>query len=142
MLVSQLIQDNTVLESVVQQQEVPVIEHDPNLDLLLRSAPNFTAVSDPNAEITDQHILSPTVTRSINQENADLVRVYISYCMTHKLFQPNTSTWTDDLETSVTESNHFVDYIEQPHLLSMRIDRMGTVQATQIVSHIIFYHLL
>lgn len=78
LLVSQLIQDNTVLdhESVVQQQDVPVIEHDPNLDLLLRSSPNFTAVSDPNAEITDQHILSPSVTRSINQENADLVSIF------------------------------------------------------------------
>ena len=54
--------------------------------------------------------------------------------MTHKLFQPNTSSWTDELETSVAESN-YADYIEQPHLLSMRVDRMGTVQATQIVSY-------
>lgn len=53
--------------------------------------------------------------------------------MTHKLFQPNASSWTDELETSVSESN-YADYIEQPHLLSMRVDRMGTVQATQIVS--------
>ena len=75
LLLSQLVQDNTVLdhEAVVQHQDVPVIEHDPNLDLLLRSSPNFTAVSDPNAPINEQHVLSPSIIRSINQENSELV---------------------------------------------------------------------
>ena len=75
LLFSQLVQDNTVLdhEAIVQHQDVPVIEHDPNLDLLLRSSPDFTAISDPNAPINEQHILSPSIVRAINQENSDLV---------------------------------------------------------------------
>ena len=81
LLFSQLVQDNTVLdhESVTQHQDVPVIEHDPNLDLLLRSSPSFTAISDPNVPINEQHVLSPSIIRSINHENADLVSINYSY---------------------------------------------------------------
>ena len=64
-LVTQLIQDTTVLEhpSVTQCSPVPPIEIDSDLKMPVRSATDNPISTDPNDVTNNHHILAPSVHR-------------------------------------------------------------------------------
>ena len=71
-LFSQLVVDGKVLDhhAVVQRQEIPEMEHEPDLDLVIQPSPLFNSPSDPNAKMTHTHILAPLAERASNLERS------------------------------------------------------------------------
>ena len=71
-LFSQLVVNGVVLNhgAVVQRQEIPQLEHEPDLDLLIQPSPWFISASDPNQKMSHRHILSPLVERASQLEQS------------------------------------------------------------------------
>ena len=71
-LFSQLIQNGTVLElpEVHQHQDIPKIEQDTMLNLVVQPTLQNTAPSDPNVPMTHNHTLAPLAERASQLEQA------------------------------------------------------------------------
>ena len=71
-LFSQLCIEGQVLDhpAVIQRQEIPQLEHDPDLNMLIQGSVTNTPSSDPNGEITADHVLAPLVERATHYEQA------------------------------------------------------------------------
>ena len=71
-LFSQLVVNGVVLEhgAVVQRQEIPQFEHEPDLNLLIQPSPWYVSASDPNQKMNHRHMLSPLVERASQLELA------------------------------------------------------------------------
>lgn len=65
-LFSQLIQNGQILDhpAVQQQQEVPNLEQDTYLNMVIQRSPTEASPSDPNAPMTSHHVLSPLAARA------------------------------------------------------------------------------
>ena len=66
-LMSQIIQDGTVLShpELVQQRPLPTMERDPDLELIVPTG----SVTDPNQPINSAHVLAPLFQKaSLNEE--------------------------------------------------------------------------
>ena len=71
-MISQLVQNGRVLEhpDVQQHQQIPEIEQDTHLNLVIQPTLQNPSPSDPNAPIDHHHALSPLATRASHAEQA------------------------------------------------------------------------
>ena len=83
-LISQLVQDTTVLKhpSVTQCSPIPPVEIDADLKMPIRSSPDNPIATDPNDVTNNHHILAPSVHRIASHSGPPVI-------MTHKLWAIN-----------------------------------------------------
>ena len=69
-LISQLVQNGVVLDhpEVQQRQEIPAVEQDTYLNLVVQPSVQEPTPSDPSAPMTHTHTLAPLVTRAAQFE--------------------------------------------------------------------------
>ena len=142
-LISQLVQNGQVLDhpEVHQRQEIPVVEQDTCLNLIIQPTPQNPSPSDPNAPMTHMHTLSPLSERASLIEQSMIhgfQQVHFSYhCQSYVDFEFQTgsdATWVAELERAEAESTMPLSAVEHQHLLAFGLDRMGTLRPQAIVS--------
>ena len=112
------------------------MERDPDLEMVVPVGSD----TDPNSSITSAHVLAPLFQKASLNEEATLVSIKLKYAAydmkNNNLLQftdeenPTGKAWTSVLETE--DAKVGVD-LEQPHVMSLRLDKMGAISPLAVV---------